>query len=180
MTESSEREVVEYTPFQEKLMAIVKEEYGKRNVIIDGNEIVIHNEGRIVTVSMGNGFAVFYSTLTTKDGRIFTIPKDEISDYMEILTDLSWFQPALYRTVSKVNYVPHYVMCLYSEDINDEANVSMLVENLCSMTRYSSRLLNESMDRLRKDLGIADEEADILPEELDVIDDESEDSGESQ
>lgn len=183
MDDSNGCEVVEYTPFQEKLMAILREEYGNKNVVVDQTMLQIYNEGQVVKVSMGDSFAVLYATLTTKDGRIFTIPVGEISDYIAILTDLPWFQPSLYVTVSHVNYVPHYSLCIYSRDIENKSGILMLVENLCSMAGFSSDVLNDRIDRMSEEYVLTEAEIDGLLESQDNEDDgsdDSEESGESQ
>ena len=180
MAESIDSSRTGPTPFQEKLMTILREEYGNRNVIVDSDyDMTIYNRDRVVKASVGNNFAVMYSCLTVEDNDIFKIPVDEISDYVSLLVDLPWFQPALYRTVSKVNYVPHYPMCIYSQDVENRECITMVVNNLCAMADYSSDSLNMRLSEIRKKetttLDVVDSDDDLDYGEL-----EDEDTDQSE
>lgn len=168
MTGSADSSATNPTPFQEKLIAILTEEFGKRNVIVESDyDMTVYNRGRAVKVTTGNDFAVFYSCLTTSDDDIFTIPMDQVSDYVEILADLPWFQPALYRTISKKNYVPHYPICIYSGDIENVEGIVMIVNNLSSMAGFSSDVLNMRMSEIQAHDAASSDDADAGGERID-------------
>lgn len=151
MTESIDSSRTGPTPFQEKLMTILREEYGNKNVIVESDyDMTVYYRDRVVKVTVGNDFAVMYSCLTDEDKSLFTIPVDEVFDYASILADLPWFQPALYRTVSKVNYVPHYPMCIYSQDVENRECIMMVVNNLSAMAGYSSDILRKKLSDIKK------------------------------
>lgn len=151
MTESSELGTTELPSFQERLIAIFREGYGNRNVIVRDDEVVIFNRDRVVTVDIIDNVAVLYTTLTTRGKEILSFPVDEISERMNIIANLPWIQPSLYLTASNTDYVPNYMFCINPADIEDKRNVFMVIDNLCQMAGFSSDYLNDAFDQLESE-----------------------------
>lgn len=131
------------TDFRTMMKAIVERYYGKSNVVVDGKFLLIYTRGRRIEVLVADTYAVVYGFLTDEHGRRFRMSSDD-PDSLLYLSCIPGLRPGVQRTPDGY-YAPCYSFLIYDTDLKDPEFPIRTIDNMWSMTGFSSNIWERPM-----------------------------------
>lgn len=129
--------------FRRMMFDLVERHYGKGRVAVSGHHLLIDVRGRWIEVLMRDTFAIVSGYLTDENGRGVVISSDD-RDPLLYLSCVPGLHPGVHRG-SDGDYTPCYSFLIYDTDLEDPGFPIRIIDNIWSMTAYSSNIWSRPM-----------------------------------
>ena len=122
---------------------LVERHYGKGRVAVSGHYLLIDVRGRWIEVLMRDTFAIVSGYLTDESGRGIAISSDD-RDPLLYLSCVPGLHPGVHRSPDG-DYTPCYSFLIYDTDLEDPGFPIRVIDNIWSMTAFSSNIWGRPM-----------------------------------
>lgn len=125
--------------FDAKLMELLVDEFGKKNILTKGNATVISHKGMIMSVWMDEQFVALECDITDPSGEPVTIAENEIPDLVPIIARQR-ISPSLYTVPGSDGYGLHHSFTVSKDNIRNIGSIIDIIDNMFFACFYSSKM----------------------------------------
>lgn len=129
---------IEEEDFRNRLVSVLRDQFGKVNVEVNDDPIVVYCRSNPVFVYIYGTMAVLSSCLMRDNGDREAIKPEDLETRIDQLIGLSYVQPSLYRSRGG-ELIPNYQFMLWGYNLGNPDFVGMVIDNLTRMAFESER-----------------------------------------
>ena len=127
--------------FDAKLMELIANEFGKKNILSEGNAAVISHKGMIMSIWMDEKFVALECDILDPSGEPVTITENEISNLVPIIARQR-VSPSLYTVPDSDGYGLHHSFTVGKDNLRNIGSILDIIDNMFFACFYSSRMWN--------------------------------------